>query len=235
MVFKKLQDKRKSVYVLEQIIEAIKSGEYKPGDKLPPERVIAEQTGVSRPSVREALISLQLSGIVERHPGDGTYVRNISDNIISQAIALLESNKPLPEIFELQKMLEIGVAELAVDKATPNDFAAMEEALNKMRRAAVSKDYESWFDGDKEFHRAIADASRNSLIKEEVNSLIDKMNQKTWRGIKRYYLESQEEYLKQSFEEHWQFFQAIKKRDKQAVRQVMEKHFARIEELVFKN
>ena len=131
MVFKKLQDKRKSVYVLEQIIEAIKSGEYKPGDKLPPERVIAEQTGVSRPSVREALISLQLSGIVERHPGDGTYVQNISDNTISQAIALLESNKSLPEIFELQKMLEIGVAELAVDKATPNDFAAMEEALNK--------------------------------------------------------------------------------------------------------
>lgn len=75
-MFERLVSKKKSEHVVEQILEAIKSGRYGPGDKLPPEEEIAKLTGVSRPSVREALGALRLIGILETKVGDGTYVKN---------------------------------------------------------------------------------------------------------------------------------------------------------------
>lgn len=139
MPFKRLESKPKSTYVIDQIVRAIQEGEYKIGDKLPSERMIAEQIGVSRPSVREALISLQLTGIVERHQGNGTFIRGSEKRAISRAYSLLEETKNIFEIFELQKVLEIGVAELAAEKVDVQSFTEIENALNRMRLAIEEK------------------------------------------------------------------------------------------------
>ena len=75
-MLEKLESKKKSVYVVEQLLDAIDKGVYSLGDKLPSEQVIVEQTGVSRPSVREALGALRLVGVLETRMGDGTYVKS---------------------------------------------------------------------------------------------------------------------------------------------------------------
>ena len=233
MTFKRIESKPRSAYVIEQIVRAIQKGEYKIGDRLPPERMIAEQIGVSRPSVREALLSLQLAGIVERHSGNGTFIRGSEKRAISRAYSLLEETKDIFEIFELQKVLEIGVAELATEKADVQSFTEIENALDQMRLAIEEKDHDKWFAGDRAFHLAIAKVTANSLIEKQINSLIDRMNRDVWRESKRYYLESKSEYLNQSFEEHCQILDALKRKDKKLVRHIMEKHFIRIKGIIF--
>ncbi|MBI3998745.1 MAG: FadR family transcriptional regulator, partial [Armatimonadetes bacterium] len=89
MAFQRIATKRKSALVAEQLIEAIRSNVYRVGSRLPPERVIAEQMGVSRPSVREALSALQLAGVLESRPGDGTYVVELPDRR-EAVVSLLE-------------------------------------------------------------------------------------------------------------------------------------------------
>ncbi|MDR7465382.1 MAG: GntR family transcriptional regulator, partial [Armatimonadota bacterium] len=79
MPFQRILTKKKSTHVAEQILQAIMSGQYRVGDRLPPERVLAEEMGVSRPSVREALSALQIVGVVASRVGDGTYVRSAVD------------------------------------------------------------------------------------------------------------------------------------------------------------
>lgn len=233
MPFKKLESKPKSTYVIDQIVRAIQEGEYKIGDRLPSERMIAEQIGVSRPSVREALISLQLTGIVKRQQGNGTFIRGSEKRAISRAYSLLEETKNIFEIFELQKVLEIGVAELATEKVNVPSLTEIENALNRMRLAIEEKNCDKWFAGDRAFHLAIAKVTANSLIEEQISSLIDRMNRDVWRESKRYYLESKGEYLNQSFEEHCQILDALKRKDKKLVKDIMEKHFIRIQGIIF--
>ncbi len=81
MEFRRLDQTRfrsKSSIIADQILQMIRCGELNAGEKLPPERIIAEQLGVSRPSVREAISALQIVGILETRPGDGTYVTRSS-------------------------------------------------------------------------------------------------------------------------------------------------------------
>ena len=84
--------KSKGAIIAEQILEQIKSGEYQAGSKLPPERVIAEQMGVSRPSVREAVSALHIVGVLESRPGDGTYISETLaiDDLILRVQNILE-------------------------------------------------------------------------------------------------------------------------------------------------
>jgi DNA-binding FadR family transcriptional regulator len=70
---------KRSSIIAEQIVNKIRSGEYPQGSRLPPERAIAEQMGVGRPSVREAISALQIAGLLESRPGDGTYVQQSND------------------------------------------------------------------------------------------------------------------------------------------------------------
>ena len=95
---KQVKFQRKSTIIAEQILEKIKHGEYKSGAKIPPERTLAEQMGVGRPSIREAISALQIVGILESRPGDGSYVADPGgfDDSMFRALQLLEgSQSPL--------------------------------------------------------------------------------------------------------------------------------------------
>ena len=139
MVFEKVETKRKHLYVAEQILRAIKEGIYKPEDKLPPERVLAEEMGVSRNSIREALSALQVLNIVESRTGDGTYVKKSVEkvDIESQILPILEESESPFKIFEARSALELGVVELAIDNASSEDIGRIEDALNHMREYAA--------------------------------------------------------------------------------------------------
>ena len=108
-MLEKLESKKKSIHVVEQLLQAIGEGEYKVGDKLSSEEKIARMTGVSRPPVRQALGSLALVGIVETRPGDGTYAKSATAYAHlnqSQILAMLKPGSNPFEALEVRRALD---------------------------------------------------------------------------------------------------------------------------------
>lgn len=226
-------EKKRSVQVLEHIVQAIRSGEYGIGDRLPTERELAELLTVSRSSVREALSILSALNIVDRRVGDGTYVLLRDETVLTLALELAHSEGNLRETFELQRIMEVGIAELAARNMTPEHLARVQAAFERMERAAAQGDIEAYFAGDREFHLAVARATGNSLLEQQVLGLVQRMDRPLWRAVKRYFIKHRAEYLKRSLLEHRRLLQAFQLRDTAQARRVMEDHFERIEEEIF--
>ena len=225
MPFEKIETRRKSAYAAEQLISAIKNGAYKAGDRLPPERELAERMGISRPLVREALSALHLAGIIESRAGDGTYIRrSIGDIDLEEAVlSILEEDKDPMEVLEARTVLEKGIVELAAERVDPEDIEKMERILAWEGKAGVDRDYESYVKADRDFHLAIAAASQNSLLEAAVSPLIDSMGQRLWGGIDQLYLFSQP-YITQTLDEHTQILNAIKQGDAKLAAEAMKRH-----------
>ncbi len=123
--------KSKGAIIAERILSDIKSGEYSSGSKLPSERTIAEQIGVSRPSVREAISALQIVGIIESQPGDGNYITEnlIIDDLSLRVKNILEESESPYDILQARKVVEIGSVRMAIREATDEDIQAVVETL----------------------------------------------------------------------------------------------------------
>ena len=234
-MFKKVDSKKKSQHVIEQIVQAIQEGVYKIGHKLPSEREIARQMGVSRASVREALSILTVAGVLTRRVGDGTYVQTSDERALLNALSLFSNEPDLFEIFELQKVLEPAVAELALEKVEEEDLVRIEAALEQMRMGIEEGNREQYIQGDRAFHLAIARATRNTLIQRHVSELIELMNRALWKQFKRYSVDlfKDIDYFLQSLKTHQEILQALKERNRQQLRKTMETHFERVAKKVF--
>ena len=233
MSFKRIQIKKKSTQVAEQIIESIRKGVYKVGDKLPPEREIVEKTGVSRPSVREALLALQIVEIIESRAGDGTYVRQGVENlgVKSRVLSMLEKNEDPFEALEARKILEEGVARVAAQKATPKDLEKIKEALERGIEAEKNQNYESFEETDRDFHLAIIKSCKNSLIEDAIHPFVDVMKQELWRNMKQRWLNKEQ--IKVTIDEHQRIFIALRKKDGEIASKEMVKHLDNSEKRFF--
>lgn len=229
MAFTKIGERRKkSAYIAEQILDAISQGEYQIGDRLPAERVIAEQMDVSRNSVREALSALQILGIIESRAGDGTYVRNsVGDKLdIVQALTLMKEGEDLLEVWEARKEIETSLVKLAIDRASPKDLNKIEGILEEMRKATYAKDSVGYLDANKDFHLAIGRAADNLPLKNALRSLMEITTQQLLEEVNLgYVLES----IEKSFKEHEDIFNAIRDQDKEAGTKAMKIHFEELE------
>lgn len=148
----------------DQIRHIILSGEVKPGELLPPRKELAEQFGVGISTVHEAIQSLSTVGLVESRPGKGTWVREdalesiIHPSIITNRLGAIDAET----IYETRKFLEVALAELAAQKATPKD---VERIWTSLRQAhEVIADDEDFVSADWDFHLAIAEAAHNELL-----------------------------------------------------------------------
>jgi GntR family transcriptional repressor for pyruvate dehydrogenase complex len=224
MVFEKVETKRKHLYVAEQILRAIKEGVYKAGDKLPPERVLAEEMGVSRNSIREALSALQVLNIVESKAGDGTYIKKLveSINIESQILPILEESESPFKIFEARNVLEMGVVELAIDNATPEDIERIRRALERMYKQAEARDYEGYLAANLDFHLAIAEATANPIVERMMTLLWETTSQ---RLLNEMLIDYWQENINSSIEIHEQIFAAIKDKNKELIHKVIRRHY----------
>ena len=167
MPLQAVENRRLYRQIADQVAGLIERGEYGIGARLPPERDLARQLGVSRPSVREALIALEVEGYVEVRVGSGVYVVDRSDKV--------EGAEPLPEDsgpFELIRarwLIESECAALAARHATKAQVRALEEALDQMEaertRGVVP------LEADRAFHLRIAEASGNSALALVVKTL----------------------------------------------------------------
>lgn len=161
--------------VIEQVLDAVISGDLRVGDRLPTEREVATQLGISRTSVREALRVLKDSGLVERRPGPGGGTTIVTDivptDLLSKAMEL--SHKRISDLLEVRSVLEPAVAELAAARANRDQVRSLEEIAQQARVLVTDKEHEGalFTTLDPRFHVTLARASQNDVLVNEIRSL----------------------------------------------------------------
>ena len=210
--------------IVKQMIELIEGGTLKPGDKLPPERQLAEELNVSRTAIREALRSLESMGYIESKVGGGTFIREISlDNALLPFSAVLSKDKNLiKELLEVRQLLESEIALLASKRASEEDIERMEAALDLMRQEIDSG--EIGLRGDNAFHNALAIASQNMAMS-KILGLCDELLSKSRESTLR--IPGQPA---KSLEDHASIFNAIKDKDHLLAQQLMKQHMIKAQE-----
>ena len=150
--------------IVEQLTGLIARDVLKPGERIPSEKQLCQQFGVGRTSVREALKSLSVMGILESHAGDGTFVSANRDQYLKRAFqwGLLLDRKVVNELVETRLLLESHTTYLAARRATPEDLADMELSLQGMEESV--SDPKRFLEHDLRFHLRIALATQNSIL-----------------------------------------------------------------------
>ena len=198
--------------------DLISSGDCKPGDRLPAERELALQIGVSRPSVRAGLQALAAMGVVESRRGSGTYISAGPPVLSSGPLQLLAILHGIPraEIFEARRILEGRTARLAVERASGESLAEISEEV--MGMFASTDDAQAFLLHDIRFHRAVARASGNlvlSALVEMVSAIFYEHRKET---------ANRDRDLRISAEQHRRIYQAIRDRDPDAAEREMDAH-----------
>jgi GntR family transcriptional regulator, transcriptional repressor for pyruvate dehydrogenase complex len=148
-------------HLVTQILEYVERNELGTGSLLPPERDLAEQLGVSRATVAQALVALEVLGVIRVQHGTGA-VLQYRPNAVTVLRSLREHRARLPEIVEARLGLELQIVELAAERRTEADLQRIDEALAFMR-AEIDKGGRGER-GDELFHRALTDAAHNSVL-----------------------------------------------------------------------
>lgn len=162
MAFNLVESRRLYQAVADQIARSIRAEEYRAGDRLPTERELVRQLGVSRPVIREAMIALEIAGLVEVRSGSGVYVvGQPSFAQLSSAGAVSSEIGPF-DIFAARLAVEGEVAAAAADNATAEDIAELADSIEQMRLAAQSG--RSTKPANQRFHMALASAAKNPML-----------------------------------------------------------------------
>jgi GntR family transcriptional repressor for pyruvate dehydrogenase complex len=212
--------------IVEQIQESITSGDLQAGQRLPPERELAEQFNVSRTAVREAVKALREKGLVEIHRGRGTFVADISNStreIVRGSFDLLmrvEAEHAFNNLLEVRSMLEPQIAAMAAEQATAADITALEEAIETMDEAL--DDAQTFIRTDHEFHLILARATQNVLIPVLIDAIVELLMEQRARIFKV-----------EGGPEHGQFHHrrilaAMKQKDPVAASQAMKAHLEQV-------
>lgn len=216
-------------YVIDQLKELIIKGELKVGQKIPPERELAELFNVSRSSVREAMKVLSLQGLVKR-TNAGTVVSSDFGSIIEEMFTLqiLLNHAGYKEIFETRRLLEKELVFLAATRRTEEELADIEKEVNRMAHAVKNNDKDLFIEADISFHQQIALASQNTVLLYLYNAIID-LVLKVANEVA-----NDRRVLDISLNFHKEILELIKVRDSIAARDTMEKHLLDVESRVYK-
>jgi GntR family transcriptional regulator, transcriptional repressor for pyruvate dehydrogenase complex len=220
----------KSTRIYEEIVRQVKQliseGRFKSGDRLPPERELAEKFVVSRTSVREALRALESLGLIDIRPGEGTFVREVSIDALIGPLALVMTSQreAIGELFEARRVLEPAIAALAASRATPDEVQEMERILEDQAREIAEG--RTGLAQDAAFHAAIGTASHNRAITRLVHAIMDLLTQSREESINTPGRPTR------SHQDHRRIVQAIARRNSAAARQAMLDHLVAVEALV---
>jgi len=200
--------------------------ELKHGDLPPPERELVQMLGVSRSSVRDAIRSLELVGLLEPRQGIGTVVREPSADSSANPLAgiLLQKRKLVGELLDVRKMIEPPLAGRAALHASEVAIAEMEQILTRQKEK-VSRG-ELAIEEDSEFHYAIALASANSVVLKVVDVLMDLLRETRERSLQ---VEGRQQ---KALAGHQRILAALKRRDASAAEAAMRRHLEEIEKIV---
>jgi GntR family transcriptional regulator, transcriptional repressor for pyruvate dehydrogenase complex len=219
---------RRYEQVAEQIHQLIARRVLKPGDRLPPERDLAAKFGVGRGSIRDAIRTLEIMGVVEPRQGHGTVVRELSaDSLVVPLASVLSQKRELVgELLDVRRMIEPGLAARAAKNATAEEIARMEGILR--RHEEKLRLGEEAVDEDTQFHYALALAARNSVVLRVLDVLMDLLRESRSRSLQF------PGRPKRSFDGHRRILRAIQRRDAKAAEAAVRKHLGEIEEIVIR-
>lgn len=190
--------------VFETIREAIINGVLKPGERLM-EIQLAEELGVSRTPIREAIRKLELEGFVVMVPRKGAYVADIS-------------LKDIADVFEIRGALEGLAAQLAAERATDEELEEMERMLVEIGEAIENKDVERLVETDTRFHEVLFRASRNERLTQILSLLREQIHSYRMRTL------AHPARMRVALEEHRTLVEALAQRDPETARRVAQEH-----------
>ena len=207
-------------------IERLILQKMRPGDKLPAERELAEMFGVSRSSIRDAMRSLELVGLVEPRQGAGTVVREVSVDLLLTPLSNVIAHKRqlISELLDFRKMLEPPLAARAAHRATGEEIAELEEILRRQSDKLLQG--ELAIEEDSEFHYSIAMASGNTVVLKLLDVVMDLLRETRAQSLQR------EGRPLKSLAGHRRILAAIRKRDEVTAESAMRQHIQDIERIV---
>lgn len=231
MAIQAVQSQRVYEQIAEQITQLIRARDLRPGDRLPPERELAQQLGVSRPSVREAMIALETAGMIEVRTGSGTYVRApVPGGAFRMPWAKQDDAGPgVREQFQARKLIEPELAALAVETIREDEIDALAAAVDRAEALfAAGQPAES---DDYFFHVHLAECSRNTVLAGLVRHLWDLRSHEMWRTIRSRIVLP--EHRRQVVADRREIVLALRRRDAAAARAAMRRYIKEAERRYF--
>ena len=184
-MYRPLRNGRLYEQIVEQIEQQVIDGTLQAGDQLPPERQLATKFGVSRTAVREAVKALRQRGLIDVHPGRGTFVTNDTSQALHRSLGLalrIGEIDGVASLIELREMLEPPIAAKAALRATPEQIHQLEVLVGKMEKVLLIP--EAFIAADFAFHMTLAEATQNVLMPTIMNSIVDLLQEQRQRIYK---------------------------------------------------
>jgi len=224
-VYKIVQSSRLYEQIVEQIEQSVQKGDLKPGDQLPAERELAEQFGVSRTAVREAVKALREKGLVEAYPGKGTFITSGSSNPMRQSLDRMMRSAQVDatsSLVEVREILEPEIAALAAVRATEENLNSLREAVAVMD--AAKRDPDAYIEADLDFHLELAEAAANPLILSLIDSFVGVLREQRMRIFEVDGGPDRGQY------HHKKILEAVEHQDAPGAREAMRAHLRQVRE-----
>ncbi|MCP8465404.1 FCD domain-containing protein [Pseudomonas sp. ZM23] len=236
MSFGQVKQRRLSDDIVERLEAMILEGTLKAGERLPAERVLSEQFGVSRPSLREAIQKLAAKGLLISRQGGGNYVSEGLGSMFSDPLLhLLESSPEAQrDLLEFRHTLEGACAYYAALRATEVDHQRLKQAFDTLqdcyqRQGKVSRAEEGA--ADAAFHLAIAEASHNAVLLHTIRGLFDLLKRNVVTNIGGMYAQ-RDETREQLMRQHRDLYEAIAAGEAEAAREISQRHIDYVQEVL---
>ena len=207
--------------IVEQLCSHIADNEMVAGDRLPPERELAAKLGVSRASLSQALVALEVQGVLSVRHGDGATL--IRRPVEEGAVKALREQDRLPDIIEAREALEVKIAGLAAERRTDAEMAAIDAAISAMEAEIDSG--ERGVLGDEQFHEALTTAAHSALLAKlmlEISGLIRETRIESL---------SQPERPRASLEGHRRIAEAVRRQDPAEAARAMAAHIRMVSDV----
>lgn len=218
----KIPNKKISDIVVEQIEKLIESGTFQAGEKLPSVRELCNMFNVGRSAIRDAITTLKGKGTVYVKQGEGTFICKFDTTKLFNKPLLLPSCEDISELFQVRKLLEPGIAEMASIHRSKEDLQLMKKNIMLQSSNGWKSDYD--------FHIAIANAAGNQIIIQFMQ-LISFTTKKVMMEF-HHYIQENDEMIKTIKEQHHNIFEAIKNRESKKANDSMIEHLNYVEELL---
>jgi GntR family transcriptional repressor for pyruvate dehydrogenase complex len=221
-LFKPIRPKKLSEEIVAQIQARISDGQLKPGDRIPSERELASALGVSRPSVREAIMMLDAMGLLEARQGGGTYVRSLTESSLGSPLTEMIEKDPklLNDLLEVRIGLECWSASLAATRANDDDLKIIGSYLEEMRKSGKY----GWDpEVDSKFHYAIATATHNTIQLHVLNTVHGLFTATIELALHKFY-SSRPDYIETLLNQHQAIYDNIAAHDTDGARNAMAEH-----------
>jgi len=175
MIFRKIQHEKMAEAIVRQIEDLILEGVLRPGDQLPPERDLATQFDVSRPSLRAAIKDLEHKGLLVARHGGGTYVAQVLGSVFSEPITYLFRTNPkaTDDYLEFRREFDMIAARYAAERATAADKEILRRVHEQMKAAYESGDMPEAIRLDIEFHITVVEAAHNIVLLHTMRSIYE--------------------------------------------------------------